>query len=81
MRGNPELKGGPYPGGHFVVIHTDEGFLSPEFVRAALEGHEFLVQHISRAFVLLSYRAGTYPLFELRLRPANPAQVATDGEP
>lgn len=76
----PKLKGGPYPGGYFVVIHTDEGFLSPEFVRAALEGHEFRVQHISRAFVLLSYRAGTYPYFELRLRPANPAQVGAEGE-
>jgi len=77
----PKLKGGPYPGGYFVVVHTDEALLSPEFVRAALEGHEFRVQHISRAFVLLSYRAGTYPYFELRLRAANPAQVGTEGEP
>lgn len=77
----PKLKGGPYPGGYVVVIHTDEEFLSPDFVRAALEGHKFRVQHISRAFLLLSYRAGTYPYFELRLRPANPAQLGIQGEP
>lgn len=31
----PKLKGGPYPGGYFVVVHTDEAFLAPDFVRAA----------------------------------------------
>ncbi len=77
----PKLKGGPYPGGYFVVVHTDEAFLSADFVRAALERHEFRVQHISRAFLLLSYRAGTYPYFELILQPANPAQIATEGKP
>lgn len=39
----PTLKDGPYPGGYFVVVHTDEELLAPEFVRAALEGHEFRV--------------------------------------
>ncbi|HEU5400206.1 MAG TPA: hypothetical protein VFU86_02545, partial [Terriglobales bacterium] len=68
-------------GGYFVVVHTDEAFLSPDFVRAALEGHEFGVQHLSRAFLLLSYRAGTYPYFELKLRPANLARIGTEGKP
>lgn len=77
----PKLKGGPYPGGYFVVVHTDEAFLAPDFVRAALEEHAFRVHHISRAFLLLSYRAGTYPYFELGLQPANPAEIATEGEP
>jgi len=66
-----KLKGGPYPGGYIVVVHTDEEFLSPEFIRIALEGYEFRVQDISRAFVLLSYRSGMYPYFELSLRLAN----------
>jgi hypothetical protein len=77
----PKLKGGPYPGGYFVVVYTDEALLSPDFVRAALEGQEFRVQHISGAFLLLSYRAGTYPYFELKLRPANPVQLGIQGEP
>jgi len=66
-----KLKGGPYPGGYIVVVHADEEFLSPEFIRIALEGYEFRVQDISRAFVLLSYRSGMYPYFELSLRLAN----------
>jgi hypothetical protein len=77
----PTLKDGPYPRGYFVVVHTDENLLSPDFVRAALERHEFRVQHISRAFLLLSYRAGTYPTFELKWRPAKLEQVGTEAGP
>jgi hypothetical protein len=62
-----KLKGGPYPGGYVVVLHTDELLLSREFVQAALEGSAISVQHISRAFLLLSYRSGRYPYFELPL--------------
>lgn len=63
----PKLKGGPYLGGYVVVIHTDEPLLSTELVQSAIDQQTFSVEHISRAFLLLSYRSGQCPYFELAL--------------
>lgn len=66
----PKLKGGPYPGGYVVVIHTDEPLLSTEFIHSAIDQQTFCVEHMSRAFLLLSHRSGWCPYFELALRRA-----------
>lgn len=61
------LRGGPYPGGYVVVIHTDETFLNWVSVEDHLKGQVFKgLPHIDRAFLLLSYVPGkNYPCFEL----------------
>jgi hypothetical protein len=64
----PQLKGTPYPGGYVVVVHSDEPGLSKEVVAKYL-GERFVLnaQHISRAFLLLSYDPSVQmcPYFEL----------------
>jgi hypothetical protein len=52
----PYLKGTPFPGGYVVIVHTDEPGLSREAVAGYLSERFVLkVQHITRAFLLLSY--------------------------
>lgn len=52
----PHLKGTPFPGGYVVIVHTDEPGLSREAVARYLSERFVLkVQHITRAFLLLSY--------------------------
>lgn len=66
----PKLQGAPYPGGYLVVVHTDEADLNLETVSGYLDGHRFCaIQHITRAFLLLSYAPSVdrCPNFELRL--------------
>lgn len=63
-----------YPGGYFVVIHTDEMAVTEEFVLRTLMGQVFgPYRKISRAFLCLDYvpahgeAPGHYPVFELDL--------------
>jgi len=66
----PDLQGAPYPGGYLVVIHTDEPDLNIDKVARYLEGHRFSrLQHITQAFLLLSYAPSVNrcPNFELQL--------------
>lgn len=68
-----DLKGGPYPGGYVVVVHTDEPWLRAENIfDDFLRNHVFgPFPEIDRAFLLISYepRIAGYPCFELRLQP------------
>ncbi|WP_369935933.1 hypothetical protein [Xanthomonas tesorieronis] len=65
----PHLKDAPYPDGYFVLVHTDESELRKEVVAVFLEGFVAKVQHIKRAFLLLSYDPSVEmcPYFEVRL--------------
>jgi hypothetical protein len=52
----PRLKGGPYPAGFVVVIHTDEPRLNRMVVAEYLADAQLTrLSHVSRAFLLLSY--------------------------
>jgi hypothetical protein len=62
------LKGGPYDGGYFIVVHTDEPLLSAETVGRFLNGQRFPeLSGVARSFLLLSYdpRLEKCPYFEL----------------
>ncbi|WP_157158302.1 hypothetical protein [Delftia sp. Cs1-4] len=63
------LKGGPYPAGYIVVIHTDEPFLTNMTVSNYLAEASFAgMDYINKAYLLLSYSPGVgYPVFELKL--------------
>ena len=64
------LKDAPYPGGYLVAVHTDEPDLNIETVSRYLEGHRFgALQHITQAFLLLSYAPSVErcPNFKLQL--------------
>lgn len=64
-----QLKGAPYSGGYFVVIHSDEMGLNSKTVLEYLTEHQFLASNINRAFLLLSYDPSVrmYPYYELQL--------------
>jgi hypothetical protein len=64
----PQLKEPPYPGGYFVVVHTDEPMLSRLIVEKYLANHVMQnPNYIDRAFLVLSPdpAIGRCPYFEL----------------
>jgi len=64
------LKDGPYPGGYWVVIYTDEPNLTQSLASEYLANEEFFVSpFLTRAFFLMSYdpMISAYPFFELNL--------------
>ena len=64
-----KLKGTPYPGGYFLVIHTDEPTLNYTIVERYLNYKFKKPKYISRAFLVLGYDPSTKscPFFELEL--------------
>jgi hypothetical protein len=65
-----KLKDGPYPGGYWVVVFTDEPGLPRDQVRLFLDGHIFQgAPNLRGAFLLLSYDPQTErcPCFSLAL--------------
>lgn len=62
------LKGGPFPGGYLILIHTDEPLLSSAKVSEYLMGIEHpALKGVARAFLLVSYEPAhaRCPYFEL----------------
>lgn len=65
----PKLKGGPYPGGYVVVVHTDEPELRFEACSAFVRAADLVKpKYLTRAFLLLSYdpSQGICPCIDLQ---------------
>ncbi len=63
------LKGGPYPGGHILVIFTDEPLLNRKNVAKYLQKEVFpATDNLTQIFFLIAYdpQIETYPCFEIQ---------------
>lgn len=62
------LKGGPYPGGHILVIFTDEPLLHRKNVSRYLENSTFpITENLTKIFFLIAYdpQIESYPFFTI----------------